>query len=141
MSLHHEEHDIALDSSSWTGRYSTIHYGWRSPRQRPLFMIWRQWGTKPNGDVEYASVVWSTDRFMWRWQDHIRTLIKMVCGWDQSKCWVCRVPADVYPANPFKRAYCPEHCPEHDYIHERGEGWRCKICAEPAPHDFWAYND
>ena len=45
-----------------------------------------------------------------------------------------------YPDPPGK-AYCPEHCPDHDYYYEPGEGWMCDNCGAPPPIDSHIYDD
>lgn len=137
-------------SSRWTGIPDGWRFGFRSTKdpkngQLPLFMTWQEYYDK-TGEVTYATVLFTTHnlgkRILWRCQDRFRQLIKMVCGYDQSKCWVCKGDTYVYPSNPFKRAYCVEHCPEHDFAYERDmREWCCQKCGEFAPHDFWAYHN
>lgn len=128
---------LIIDSSSWTGRDSTVHLGFRSKTQPDLIMVWRQWGTKSDGDYDYARVIWSTRRCLWRWQDRLRIALKMVCGFDNSRCSVCTHATSIYPGNPFKKAYCEEHCLDHDYTYERGFGKSCQYCGASPPWDYY----
>lgn len=129
-----------IDSTSWTGRPpGIVKWGFKGPKQLPLFMIWREYRDNPYDpkSVTYAQVIWSTQRSFWNWQDRIRRWIFLFTGWDQSKCWVCKGDTYFYPSNPFKRAYCAEHCPEHDFQKEPGEGLQCIHCAESPPYDYY----
>ena len=50
-------------------------------------------------------------------------------------CKVCGTEATVSPGPGL--AVCEEHCDDHDYLYERGEGHRCQHChAEPPPDWF-----
>ena len=43
-------------------------------------------------------------------------------------CRVCGQECEVAP-DPPERAVCHEHCPEHDYQHDKWErAWLCTIC-------------
>lgn len=60
-----------------------------------------------------------------------------------SRCRVCGASADVIQYDPrgmwayfFRRTWCPEHCPDHDYIYSRYEGHYCNNCGEQ-PSDEW----
>lgn len=64
-----------------------------------------------------------------------------------SRCRVCGSSENVACYDPrglwayfFRSTYCPECCPEHDYIREPGEGMRCRHCSEPPDAD-WYYED
>jgi len=52
------------------------------------------------------------------------------------KCKVCGVDCPITPADR-SGAYCPKHCPDHDYQYQRGEGHRCVTCHAPAPEDWF----
>lgn len=51
-------------------------------------------------------------------------------------CSVCGEQAAAAPADGGP-AFCEQHCPDHDYQYQRGEGHRCVTCfAEPPPDWF-----
>lgn len=50
-------------------------------------------------------------------------------------CRVCRAECPVSAG--VGQAVCEEHCEDHDYEYQRSEGWHCKHCFAPRPHD-WA---
>jgi hypothetical protein len=63
----------------------------------------------------------------------------------------CRVCGSVEPvlcydprglwAYFWRRTYCPEHCPEHDFAYQSDmREWGCNVCGESAPPDHWAYH-
>lgn len=64
------------------------------------------------------------------------------------RCRVCGKTDDVMVgdprglwAYPWRKTYCPAHCPDHDYEYDRDmRGRCCTICAAPAPDD-WNYPD
>lgn len=57
-------------------------------------------------------------------------------GDDEFSCRVCGKQCDSAPAPP-ERAVCPEHCPDHEYIHERGERrYYCTHCGQEPPYDW-----
>lgn len=66
-----------------------------------------------------------------------------------SQCRVCGSSRDVVCYDPrglwaffWRKTYCPDHCPDHDFTYQRDmREWGCEICGEPAPYDFWAYTD
>jgi hypothetical protein len=51
------------------------------------------------------------------------------------RCSVCSVLCDSAPAEG--PTVCPEHCPDHDYRYERGEGKRCITCGAAPPPDWF----
>jgi len=60
-----------------------------------------------------------------------------------SRCRVCSSSENVVMydprglwAYPIRDTYCPEHCPEHDYTHERGVGFYCMYCGQEPPYDW-----
>lgn len=60
-----------------------------------------------------------------------------------SRCRVCGSRADVISfdprglwAYPFRRTWCPQHCPDHDYIYSRYDGHYCNNCGQQ-PDDQW----
>lgn len=64
-----------------------------------------------------------------------------------SKCRTCGERGDVICydprglwAYPFRKTYCPEHCPEHDYARDPGFGIACQICGSP-PDMGWYDRD
>lgn len=65
-----------------------------------------------------------------------------------SRCRVCGSSDDVLCYDPrglwaffWRKTYCPQHCPDHEFEYDRGmREWCCSICSEPAPRDFWAYH-
>lgn len=132
-------------SAEWTGRAGwrpTVHFGWRSKTQLPLFMVWKLFYGN-NGEVVHGIILLCIDDRtlpkIWSYLWPIRyELDRWFKKWvyDNSKCSVCKNDTYVYPINPLKRSYCHEHCPEHEYEHERGIGWCCQICGDPAPPDF-----
>ena len=145
-------------SSEWTGRDTHIRtkFGFKSKNQLSLFMVYTEFWNEDESDVDFARVEFMIDwdriewrggvfipshrakmvwrRFLWRAEDQFKRWI-----YDNSKCSVCKQPSDCYPFVWVHRSYCPEHCPGHEFEHERGIGWNCKTCGEPAPIDF--YND
>jgi hypothetical protein len=52
------------------------------------------------------------------------------------KCKVCGVECAVAPADN-SGAICPDHCEDHDYEYERGEGHHCKHCFAEPPSDYF----
>lgn len=37
----------------------------------------------------------------------------------------------------WRKTYCPQHCPDHDFEYQRDMGeWACDVCGEPAPFDY-----
>lgn len=50
-------------------------------------------------------------------------------------CFVCGGPTLCAPDEG--PAYCPEHCPDHDYKYEPCDGKRCVICSAEPPYDYW----
>lgn len=60
-----------------------------------------------------------------------------------SRCRVCGSSEDVVSydprglwAYPFRRTYCPAHCPDHDYIYSRWDGHYCNNCGQ-SPNEQW----
>lgn len=53
------------------------------------------------------------------------------------KCSGCGAAAYVAPSDGSP-AFCPEHCPDHIYNYERGEGWRCLTCYAEPPPDWYS---
>lgn len=51
------------------------------------------------------------------------------------KCSVCGEQCTVAPQDG--PAFCEQHCPEHDYQYEPGEGPRCVICFAEPPADYY----
>jgi hypothetical protein len=51
-------------------------------------------------------------------------------------CHVCGAQCDSAPVDG--PAVCEEHCPDHDYRYERGEGHRCITCGSPPPDDWFS---
>jgi hypothetical protein len=56
------------------------------------------------------------------------------------KCSVCNSSVIIYPDPPGK-AYCPDHCPDHDYYYEYGDGWMCKNCGTLPEFDSYLYDN
>lgn len=63
-----------------------------------------------------------------------------------SKCRVCGSRDDVISydprgvwAYPFRKTYCPEHCPEHDFNRHR-DGAYCDTCGQEPPYDWYNYD-
>lgn len=48
----------------------------------------------------------------------------------------CRVCGVQCPITGDDGAVCPEHCEDHDYVHQRGEGKHCRHCHAPEPEDW-----
>jgi len=60
-----------------------------------------------------------------------------------SRCRVCGSSKDVISYDPrgawaylFRKTWCPEHCPDHDYVYDRYEGHYCDKCGQQ-PDDQW----
>lgn len=74
-----------IRSSEWTGREgwrSTVHFGWRSKKQLPLFMVWELYydedGEVCHGTVLFNSMTWQLD-LRYYFPRLSRMLVKM--GW------------------------------------------------------------
>lgn len=52
------------------------------------------------------------------------------------ECRVCGAQCAIAPQLP-ERPVCPEHCEDHDYRYERGEGHRCIHCFAEPPRDWF----
>jgi endogenous inhibitor of DNA gyrase (YacG/DUF329 family) len=57
-------------------------------------------------------------------------------GGKEFECRVCGVQCDIAPQLP-ERPVCSEHCEDHDYRYERGEGHRCIHCFAAPPQDWF----
>jgi hypothetical protein len=57
----------------------------------------------------------------------------------EFRCKVCDKETIIAPADGSE-AVCPDHCEDHFYEYERGEGWMCKHCGAQPPHDWWGYD-
>lgn len=56
-------------------------------------------------------------------------------------CHVCGKQCDSAPPLP-ERAVCPDHCPDHEYVYERGDRTHyCKNCGQQPPDDYYDEND
>jgi hypothetical protein len=55
---------------------------------------------------------------------------------DLFKCRVCGTECAIAPQLP-ERAVCPEHCEDHQYKYERGDGHRCIHCFAEPPSDWF----
>ena len=134
-----------IRSSEWTGIPDGWKFGFRStsnPRdgQLPLFMTWEEFYDE-KGEVVYAKVLFNSMDIPRRIQWFIDKVWRRFIS-DNSRCAVCKKPCDFYPSWWFKRGYCPEHCPEHNYSYDRSmREWCCEECGNPAPLDFWAYDN
>jgi len=51
-------------------------------------------------------------------------------------CGVCGDPTLIAPADGSP-AVCPEHCEDHQYIYEAGEGHLCGNCGARPPDDWF----
>lgn len=59
---------------------------------------------------------------------------------NKNPCCVCGALPNVYKDDA--PAFCPDHCPEHEYQYDRDfREWRCTTCDHPAPPDHYAYQD
>lgn len=63
-----------------------------------------------------------------------------------GSCRVCGGTEDVISYDPrglwayfFRKTYCPQHCPEHDYNRHR-DGAYCDICSDVPPDDWYQYD-
>jgi hypothetical protein len=76
------------------------------------------------------TIKWRWQRFVWWLQDQIRKV------WNNNQCAVCSREVPSYPCNPFKKTWCEEHCPDHDYEYQRDMGGKfCKHCSKP--YDYY----
>lgn len=62
--------------------------------------------------------------------------VPAVEGSDIFKCRVCDAECTIAPQLP-ERAVCQEHCEDHQYKYERGEGHRCIHCFASPPSDWF----
>ena len=67
-----------------------------------------------------------------RWMSRCRTCGSSdeVISYDPRGLW----------AYPIRTTYCPEHCPDHDYVYSRYDGHYCNNCGQQPPLD-WHAND
>uniref|UniRef100_E6VFK6 Uncharacterized protein n=1 Tax=Rhodopseudomonas palustris (strain DX-1) TaxID=652103 RepID=E6VFK6_RHOPX len=62
-----------------------------------------------------------------------------------ATCRVCGKSDEVAMYDPrglwayfVRRTWCPEHCPDHDYVYSPWDGHYCDNCGkEPEPEWFW----
>jgi hypothetical protein len=61
-----------------------------------------------------------------------------------SRCRVCGSREDVICYDPrelwaffSRKTYCPDHCPDHDYIYDRYEGHYCGTCGKHPEEDWY----
>jgi hypothetical protein len=65
------------------------------------------------------------------------------CGPATCPVFVCRVcggPTLIAPGDGSP-AVCPEHCDDHAYIYEKGEGHLCGNCGAPPPFDWFEVDE
>lgn len=55
---------------------------------------------------------------------------------DFFKCKVCGVQCAIAPSDG-SGAVCPEHCQDHHYQYQRGDGHRCVTCFATPPEDYF----
>lgn len=72
---------------------------------------------------------------------HPRTISNRLMG----RCRVCGSGKDVlmYDSRSLlyyfvRKTYCPEHCPDHDYVYDRYEGHYCNNCGQSPDPDWYA---
>ena len=86
----------------------------------------------------------------WNWNNP-KTLWHRLTSDMMGRCKVCNRKEDVICydprglwAYPIRTTVCPTHCEqvygEHDWHHDRYEGWICNHCAIEPPLDAWMYN-
>lgn len=62
-----------------------------------------------------------------------------VLGCAIFRCAVCGAQTAVAPIDG--PAWCFDHCPDHDYRYEPGEGVRCIHCSADPPPDWYDVRD
>lgn len=73
----------------------------------------------------------------------LRERLRRFTGTMMSRCRVCGSSENVIGYDPrglwayfFRRTWCPEHCPEHEYNRHR-DGFYCDNCSEEPPYDWY----
>jgi anaerobic ribonucleoside-triphosphate reductase len=74
---------------------------------------------------------------------HLRDRLHAVTGRLMSRCRVCGSRSDVISYDPrglwaylFRRTWCPECCPDHDFNRHR-DGAYCDNCGQEPPFDWY----
>lgn len=87
-----------------------------------------------------------TSRLIPRWRIRLFGRFHTLRDWLMCRCRVCGGRDAVISYDPrglwayfFRKTWCPEHCPEHDYENEPGMGPCCIRCSQrhPEPWDWY----
>lgn len=71
--------------------------------------------------------------FLWRLARSMRASDQEAINFS---CKACGVQCTIAPADG-SGAICPEHCEDHEYEYERGDGHHCRHCHAEPPHDWY----
>lgn len=75
---------------------------------------------------------------------NLRERLDRLTGCLMARCRVCGSRGDVVSFDPrglwaffFRQTWCPDHCPDHDYVYSRYDGHYCNNCGQPRPDDYY----